>query len=203
MRRGLQAEMDDVNWRILGLLQENARISFSEIGRCVGLTSTAVAERVRRLEDAGVIRAYRVVLGMEALGFAVTAYIRIAVRPGCSAQVVRLSECAPEVLECLRLTGEDSYLIKVAVTSVQHLEALINRLLPLGQPTTSIVLSAPVEHKVVRPPDALRSVPRERARLQARGRSPTRSPVRAGPAALPAAAAALRPAPPEPTPFGR
>ncbi len=152
MMSGLQVEMDAVNWRILAILQENARTSFSEIGRQVGLTPTAVAERVRRLEDAGVIRAYQALIGTPEIGFGVMAFVRFAVRPGQSSPLVRLCESLPEILECHRLTGEDSYLMKVVTRSIPQLEQVIDRLLPLGQPTTSIVLSTPVAAKAVRAP---------------------------------------------------
>jgi Lrp/AsnC family leucine-responsive transcriptional regulator len=143
--------MDGVNWRILMLLQENARTSFSEIGRQVGLTPTAVAERVRRLEDAGVIRGYRVAVSPEALGYAITAFVRVVVRPGMSPQVARLCEDMPEVLECHRVTGEEALLVKIVATSVHHLEQLLLRIRAFGQPMTSVVLSTVVEHPVAKP----------------------------------------------------
>ena len=143
--------LDSVGWKILSLLQENARISFSEIGRQVGLTPTAVAERMRRLEDAGVIRAYRVDVSPSSLGYAMTVFIRVTVKPGMSTQVVRLVETMPEVLECYRITGDDSYLLKAVATSVEHLEQLVIRIRALGQPATSVVLSSVFTHPVVRP----------------------------------------------------
>ena len=143
--------MDGVSWRILALLQENARISFSEIGRRVGLTSTAVAERMRRLEDARIIRGYKLDVGTDMLGYSMTVFIRVAVRPGASAQVVRLAESMPEVLECYRITGDDSYLLKAVVTGVPHLEQMLMRIRPLGQPATSVVLSSVIQHPVVPP----------------------------------------------------
>ena len=143
--------MDSVSWQILGLLQQNARISFSEIGRRVGLTPTAVAERMRRLEDARIIRGYRLEIGADQVGYAMTVFIRVAVRPGASAQLARLAGATPEVLECYRITGDDSYLLKAIVTSVQHLEQLLLRIRPLGQPATSVVLSCVQSHPVVQP----------------------------------------------------
>jgi len=143
--------MDGVNWRILALLQENARISFSEIGRQVGLTPTAVAERVRRLEDARIIRGYHVDVGAEELGYAMTVFIRVTVRPGSSSQLARLAATLPEVLECHRVTGDDSYLIKAVATSVRHLEQLLLKIRLFGQPATSVVLSTVVGHPLVRP----------------------------------------------------
>ena len=136
--------LDAVNWRILALLQANARISFSEIGRQVGLTPTAVAERVRHLEDARIIRKYGVDLRPEELGYAMTVFIRVAVRPGASAQLARLVASMPEVLECHRVTGDDCYVMKAHVRDVVHLEEVIDRFAVLGQTTTSIVQSSPV-----------------------------------------------------------
>jgi Lrp/AsnC family transcriptional regulator, leucine-responsive regulatory protein len=143
--------MDGVNWQIIALLQDNARISFSEIGRQVGLTPTAVAERVRHLEDARIIRNYRLDVRAEELGYAMTVFIRVAVRPGASGQLAALVTTLPEVLECHRVTGDDSYLMKAVATSVQHLDQLLMKIRPLGQPSTSIVLSTVVQHPIVKP----------------------------------------------------
>ena len=146
--------IDSVGLRILSLLQENARISFSEIGRQVGLTPTAVAERMRRLEDAQVIRGYRVDIAPGALGYTMTVFVRVTVRPGASQQIVRLAESMPEVLECYRVTGDDSYLLKVVVTSVEHLEQILIKIRALGQPATSLVLSTVFTHPVKKPRDS-------------------------------------------------
>jgi len=144
--------LDDMDWRILAELQANARISYSELGRRVGLTQPAVAERVRRMEDAGIIRGYRVRLNREKLGLPITAYIRVATEnESRGAQLAALARELPEVLECHRITGDDSYILKVAVTSVQHLEMVLGKVTLHGQPTTSIVLSSPVTHRVVTP----------------------------------------------------
>lgn len=148
-----QAMLDDVNWRILQELQQNARISFAELGRRVGLTAPAVAERVRRLEEKGIITGYHAELDTSKVGLPLLAFIRIATSgEGRYEQVLALVRDRPEVLECHRVTGGDSYFVKVIVSSVQHLEEFLERLLPYGQPTTSIVLSSPVTHRVVGPP---------------------------------------------------
>lgn len=155
----LQLDMDDVNWRILALLQDNARISFSEIGRQVGLTSTAVAERVRRLEDARVVRSYRIVPGDDELGYPITAFVTIAVHFGGAGQLVRLCSELPEVIECHHVTGEDAYLLRVRATSVHHLEEIVQRLRRVGEPTASIVLSTPIENKPLRRPSPATGAP--------------------------------------------
>ena len=155
----MQPDMDDVNWQIIGLLQENARISFSEIGRQVGLTSTAVAERVRRLEDARIVRSYRIATGDEELGYPINAFVTIAVHHGASGQLTRLCGELSEVIECHHITGDDGYLVKVRATSVHHLEEVVERLRRVGEPTASIVLSTPIPHKPLARPTATVKAP--------------------------------------------
>ncbi len=141
-----------MGWRILRELQEDARLSYAELGRRIGLTLPAVAERVRRLEEAGIIRGYRVRLNREKLGLPITAYIRVATENEVQgSHLTALARELPEVLECHRITGDDSYIMRVAVTSVQHLESVLSKVTLHGQPTTSIILSSPVTHKVVGP----------------------------------------------------
>jgi Lrp/AsnC family leucine-responsive transcriptional regulator len=145
--------VDAVGWRILAELQENARMSFTELGRRVGLTPPAVAERVRRLEEAGIISGYRVELDVARLGYPLLAFIRVASRGGQTAAEVRAAVAdLPEVLECHHVTGEDCYVLKVAVQSVRHLEALLERVLRFGNTTTSIVISSPLTRRVIGPP---------------------------------------------------
>jgi Lrp/AsnC family leucine-responsive transcriptional regulator len=144
-----EASLDDLDWRILSELQENARITFTELGRRVALTAPAVAERVRRLEEAGVIAAFRAHLDPALVGYPITAFVRwTSSGPDCA----RLGEVAkeiPEIVECHRITGETSYILKVAARSVQHLERLLDRLMPHGSTITSVVLSSPVVHRAL------------------------------------------------------
>jgi Lrp/AsnC family leucine-responsive transcriptional regulator len=146
-----KVELDDVNWQILIALQENARVSFSELGRRVGLTPPAVAERVRRLEEAGVITGYRAQLDVAKLGLPLSAIIRLAPRARDAREVGRLVRSLPEVLECHHVTGEDCYVLRVAFPSMGHLESLLEQLLRCGVTTTSMVLSTPVANRVVGP----------------------------------------------------
>ena len=148
--------LDAVGWRILHELQHDARLSYSELGARVGLSPPAVAERMRRLEEAGVITGYRAEVDAAKLGLPITAFIRCT---SAGPQVGVMARQSPEVLECHRITGSDAFILKVVVASVAHLEAVIDRLLPYGQPTTSLVLSSPVPargiaREAVRPDEA-------------------------------------------------
>jgi Lrp/AsnC family leucine-responsive transcriptional regulator len=140
--------LDDTGWRILKALQADARLSFSELGRRVGLSAPAAAERVRRLEDAGIIAGYRVDLALEKI-FPMTAIIRMsAPEENCT----RLATCArglEEVVEAHRVTGSDRLVLKVVTQSVDHLDGIIRQLSQFGTATVSIVLSSrrqPVSH---------------------------------------------------------
>lgn len=139
--------LDPLALKILAQLQRDARLSFAELGRRVGLSTPAVAERVRRLEDAGVIQGYEARIDPKALGLSVTAFVRIRVS-GAETQARKLTALASElseVLECHRCTGDESFILKVRVESVSHLEKLIDYLTPFGMTSTALVLSSPIE----------------------------------------------------------
>jgi Lrp/AsnC family transcriptional regulator, leucine-responsive regulatory protein len=135
---------DDTNRRLLAELQENARLTLAELGRRVGLSSPAVAERLQRLEQQGVIGGYRALVNPRAVGLSLTAVIRIRPAPGQLQNVAELAQRTPEVVECNRITGEDCYLMKAHLRDVDHLEEVIDRFVVLGQTTTSILQSSPV-----------------------------------------------------------
>jgi Lrp/AsnC family leucine-responsive transcriptional regulator len=147
---GPSRTLDETGWAILRELQENARISFSELGRRVSLTPPAVADRVRRMEEAGLIRGYRAQVAMERVGYPISAFVRMRARgeQGCAVLGEFVKE-VPEVVEAHRVTGEDSYIVKVVVRSVEHLQELIDRLMPYGETVTALVLSSPVIHRVL------------------------------------------------------
>ncbi len=136
--------LDDTNLRLLAELQVDARVSLAELGRRVGLSSPAVAERLARLERDGVIRAYRADVDPRALGLTLTAVIRIRPAPRQIAEVARLAVETPEVVECHRITGDDCFVMRAHVRDVDHLEEVIDRFTVYGQTTTSIVQSSPV-----------------------------------------------------------
>ncbi|HEY7349968.1 MAG TPA: Lrp/AsnC family transcriptional regulator [Ktedonobacterales bacterium] len=143
--------LDTTSWEILCALQEDARLSFSELGRRVGLSAPAVAERVRKLEEAGIIAGYHARVCPEKIGYALMAFIRVESPSEKCPIVSAFIADLPEVLECHRVTGSDSFILKVIVVSVAHLEALLDRLMPYGQLTTSVVLSSPVKNRVIEP----------------------------------------------------
>jgi Lrp/AsnC family transcriptional regulator, leucine-responsive regulatory protein len=141
--------IDDIDWKILKELQRNARISFAELGRRVGLTTPAVIERIRKLEDAGIITGYRAEIDAAKVGLPITAFIRMSITGVDYSHIIEVAEESNEVLECHRGTGGDSFIMKVAVASVEHLQNLIDKLTPYGITTTSIVLSSPVKSRVI------------------------------------------------------
>jgi Lrp/AsnC family leucine-responsive transcriptional regulator len=144
--------LDTTGWQLLHALQQNARLSYSELGQRVGLSSPAVAERIRRMEDAGIISGYHAEINLAKVGYPITAIIRMSNSPGerCS-RFTGYVEDIPEVLTCYRVTGSDALIMKVMASSVEHLEALIDQLSAHGQLTTSIVLSTPVTRRIVTP----------------------------------------------------
>jgi Lrp/AsnC family transcriptional regulator, leucine-responsive regulatory protein len=140
--------LDEINWELLQVLQEDARLSYSELGRRVGLSSPAVIERIRRLEEAGVITGYRAEVNLEKLGLPIIAFMRIVSAPGQCSKVGLTFGQFPEVLECHHVTGSDDFILKIAVASVAHLEELIDNI-PYHEVTTMIVLSSPVTRRSI------------------------------------------------------
>jgi Lrp/AsnC family transcriptional regulator, leucine-responsive regulatory protein len=139
-----QRENDDTNRRILEELQQDGRISLAELGRRVGLSPPAVAERVQRLERDGVIVGYHARVDPRAVGYTLMSVIRVRPAPRQIAKVAELARDTPEIVECHRITGEDCFFMKATVRDVEHLEQLIDQFVVYGQTTTSIVQSSPV-----------------------------------------------------------
>ncbi len=145
--------MDEIDWKILKELQVNARISFAELGRRIGLTTPAVIERIRKLEDAKIITGYRAEIDTAKVGLPITAFVRMSISGVDYSRIIEVAEKSKEVLECHRGTGGDSFIMKVAVADVEHLQNLIDRLTPYGITTTAIVLSSPVKGRVIEKPN--------------------------------------------------
>jgi Lrp/AsnC family leucine-responsive transcriptional regulator len=136
--------MDDIDRQLLKALQASGRLSRSELGRRIGLSGTATADRLRRLEDEGVIRGYHAELDPRRLGYSVAAIMRIRPVLGQLKKIAEVAQATPEVVECHRVTGEDCYVMKLYVRSMDDLEELLDRFTSFGQTTTSIIHSSPV-----------------------------------------------------------
>jgi len=139
--------LDPVNLRVLDELVSDGRIAMAELGRRVGLSAPAVSERVQRLERAGVIAGYRAELDPRALGFSVSAIVRIRPAPGQLQRIPEVARETPEVAECHRITGDDCYLLRLHLRSIDDLEDVLDRFTPFGLTTTSIVHSTPVPRR--------------------------------------------------------
>ena len=141
---------DATDWLLLEALQHDARLGYAELGRKVRLSAPAVAERVKRLEEAGVITGCRAVVEPKRLGYGIDAMVRLRCDGGICARVGVLVADIPEVLDCRRLAGEDSALLRVVAMSIAHLETVLDRLLKIHasiSTTTLVVLQTPHENR--------------------------------------------------------
>jgi Lrp/AsnC family leucine-responsive transcriptional regulator len=145
MARG--RELDPIDRNIVCLLASDARLSYAELGRKVGLSPSAVAERVHQLESEKIILGYRALLDEKAFGYSVVAFIRLTCDNNHYRPFLKFLPSIDAVQECHHITGGDAFLIKVTLPSIDLLEPLIERLLPYGMPTTSMVLSTPVNRQ--------------------------------------------------------
>jgi len=135
---------DERNLALLRLLQAEPRLGVAELARRIGMSAPAVRERLLRLEEAGVIRGWRLELEPRALGYPLTVFVRIRPMPGQVPKIAELARAMPQVAECHRITGEDCFILKVHVEAIETLDRLLDRFLAHGQTTTSIVQSTPV-----------------------------------------------------------
>ncbi|MDJ1176290.1 Lrp/AsnC family transcriptional regulator [Roseofilum capinflatum] len=142
--------LDSTGWQILEILQVEARISFAELGRKVGLSAPAIAERVKRMEEAGIITAYQAQINPEKVGYPIAAIIALTTTPQQYPQILALIETLPEVRSCHHVTGNASFFIEVIVSSMAHLEEIIDQLSQFGQTSTSIILSSPLPRRGIR-----------------------------------------------------
>ena len=144
--------LDPIGWRILTELQENARVQLAELGRRVGLSNPAVIERVRRMEDAGIISGYRAEINYAKVGLPVCAFIRVRVVGNLIPRVMDVAREMSEVYECHRIAGEDTFLLKVYVPTSEALEKTVDGLTPYVATITMLVFSSPVTRRTIEPP---------------------------------------------------
>lgn len=138
-------EFDSIDKNILLELSKDGRLPFAELGRRVGLSPSAANERVRQLESLGIVQGYRASIDLKALGFRITAFVRLTCDGQRYRPFLKFLKSLDSVQECHHLTGGDAFLLKIILTSTGDLEHLIEKLLPYGMPTTSLVLSTPVD----------------------------------------------------------
>lgn len=143
--------IDDIDCEILGELQTNARIPFAELGRRVGLSTPAVIERVRRLEDSHVIMGYRALVDPNKVGLHVRAFVKVTVAGDKLVKFAAMVRDLPEVMECHRVTGAESFMVQVAVRDVSHMEEVIDSMMPYVATNTSMILASPVPWNKVLP----------------------------------------------------
>jgi len=148
-------QLDAIDHKIIDELSTDGRVSFAELGRRTNLSSPAVTERVKRLEQAGVITGYRAEVDPRALGYQLTAIVRVKPAVRQLAKIAELAAEIPQIEECLRITGEDCFYIKLHLGSIEELPAVLDRFLLYGETTTSIVNATPVARRDPPPHAAL------------------------------------------------
>ena len=141
-------DIDTIDEKILNTLSNNARISNVVLARLVGLSPPSVAERIKKLEDAGVIEGYTVKINPDALGLPIRAWLRIRPVPGQLQKVLKILQEQPEIIECDRVTGDDCFVARAQLQSVDHLEKLIDKVIPYSMTNTSIIQSSPVTRRL-------------------------------------------------------
>ncbi|MGJ9373197.1 Lrp/AsnC family transcriptional regulator [Nesterenkonia sp. CF4.4] len=144
-------DLDSTDHRIVELLQRDGRMSMAELARSINLSASSTADRLRRLRDAGVITGYSATVNPEALGYSVSAFVRLAYPSGNYKPFHDLVETTPEIIEAHHVTGADCFIIKVLARSMRDLERIAGRLATLGSITTSVVYSSPVPTRHIAP----------------------------------------------------
>ncbi|MGV2068593.1 Lrp/AsnC family transcriptional regulator [Agrobacterium sp. 22-226-1] len=147
-REALESEFDEIDARLLTALYKNARVSNAELARQVGLSAPSVSERVRRLEDRGVITGYGARVNHSKLGLALTIMIRARPLPGEMKNMIEALRDTPEIVSCDRVSGDDCFVAIAHVRDVQRMEAVIDRIVPYGSTHSAIVQSAPFEARL-------------------------------------------------------
>lgn len=146
----MKIELDQMDGKILEILQADARVTLAEIGRRIHMSQPAVAERVKRMEAANVITGYHARVNPAALGYGIIAFVRVAIRSDYRSVGI-IAEQMPEIVECHSITGDDCSIVKVVVPSVQELERVLVELTHCGVTSTSLILSSTLEQRALKP----------------------------------------------------
>ena len=152
-RMATDLTLDRTDWRLLTELQRDGRASYAELARAVAMSPSAVTERIRRLEEAGVIAGYRAVVDPERVGLQVMAFVRLRYPTGNYRPFHALLDTTPEIVEAHHVTGEDCFVLKVLTRSMRHLEEVTGRIAGLGAVTTSVVYSSPLAGRALAGPE--------------------------------------------------
>ncbi|MBQ1793299.1 MAG: Lrp/AsnC family transcriptional regulator [Peptostreptococcaceae bacterium] len=141
--------MDITDYKIINILQEDGRISMKDLGKIVGLTSPAVSERVKRLEESGVIQGYKAIVNPDKLGRVIKSFINIALPSKNYQDFIEYAQKDNRIVECHHITGEDCLLLKVIVKDMYDLEQVIDKIKQVGKTKTSVILSTIIESKSI------------------------------------------------------
>jgi Lrp/AsnC family leucine-responsive transcriptional regulator len=141
--------LDALDWALLAELQRDARQSMTQLGRAINLSVSATSERVRRLEQSGVITGYSAVVDADKLGYPILAQLRLRYPSSKYKPLHDLLAATPEVIEAQHVTGEDCFVLKVIATSMRHLEEVSGRIGGLGSVTTSVAYSSPLRRRAI------------------------------------------------------
>jgi len=141
-------DVDATDLRILTVLADNGRVSIADLARAIGMSAPSVADRIRRLEQAGVIEGYTIAVNPQALGLPLSVWLRVRPVPGQLQTVAGILTRLSEIVECDRVTGEDCFIARAHVTSVEHLERVIDQIIPFAMTNTAIIQSSPVKRRM-------------------------------------------------------
>lgn len=148
-RKPYEERMDVTDAKIIEILQDSGRISMKDLGIAVGLTSPAVSERVKRLEEAGIISGYKAIINPDSMGRVIKAFINVSLPGSAYEKFLEKVKNDPRIVECHHITGDDSSLIKVIVENMDELEDVIDGLKDFGRTKTSVILSTPIQAKSI------------------------------------------------------
>ena len=146
--RYVSRPLDTTDRAIIAALSENGRMTVRDLAAQIGLSSPSITERIHKLEDAGAIRGYTIVVDPKAFGLGIAAHVRMRAMPGEVKRLAQMLIDTPEVVEADRVTGEDCFLAKVVVSDVRELESVIDRFLPFSSTDTAIIQSSTVARRI-------------------------------------------------------